>query len=448
MVNDLPSKFAALLEKEKRRFDRTLGNDLRELRATYGGGSLTVLLMQQRYETDIEERLSTLLTTLKRLLASSSEREVRDNKPDLERLAQAWLQSHIEDCQSHLNEHVAKIGPEGSDQYDLGRDRILNALAVELDLLSVTDLSVIPLTKPFDVFISHTSRDKTEARRLAETLRSSGLAVWFDEWELVAGSPWQDALEDAIASSSSMLIVIGADGLGPWQQTETAAALGYMARDRRPVIPVLLPGSRLGKLPPFLRDITSVEIKSWQDSDFTSALKRIIWGITGRPPILPERDRIPKVFLCHAKEDDSKVRELYFRLRDLGLDPWYDKEKLVVGDRWEQEIIDAIESTDFFAICLSARSVGKTGFIQREIKVAVKEYQRRPQQLAYLLPVRLEPCEVPRLKLDDNTTLSDLHWIDLFEDENDALNRFVDGVRKQFGRGHVSTPNTASAPVE
>jgi len=198
----------------------------------------------------------------------------------------------------------------------------------------------------------------------------------------------------------------------------------------------LLPGVRPAKLPLFLSSIASVEIKSWDGSDFALALQKIIWSITGRPPVLPERDRIPKVFLCHAKEDDGKVRGRYFRLRDLGLDPWYDKEKLVVGDRWEQEIIDAIENTDFFAICLSAKSVGKTGFIQRELKVAVKEYQRRPQQLAYLLPVRLEPCDVPRLKLDDVTTLSDLHWIDVFEDEEDALKRFANGVRKQFGKGH------------
>lgn len=114
------------------------------------------------------------------------------------------------------------------------------------------------MAKSFDAFISHTSRDRPGVRRLAEALRSAGLAVWLDEWELVAGSPWQEALEVAIASSSAVLVVIGADGLGPWQQTEVAAALQYAVHDRRPVIPVLLPGSRPAKLPLFLSSITSV----------------------------------------------------------------------------------------------------------------------------------------------------------------------------------------------
>ena len=43
------------------------------------------------------------------------------------------------------------------------------------------------MTKAFDVFISHTSRDKPAVRRLAKALKERGIRVWFDEWELVPG---------------------------------------------------------------------------------------------------------------------------------------------------------------------------------------------------------------------------------------------------------------------
>ena len=290
------------------------------------------------------------------------------------------------------------------------------------------------MRESYDVFLSHTSRDKPAVRRIAEALREANLTVWFDEWELVPGESWQDALEHALSSSKAALIIIGPEGPGPWQNTEMSTALTYAVKERRPVIPVFLPGANSETLPAFLRLYNGVQIRSLDGESFVQTLEQIIWGITGRPPTLPPQDRIPKVFLCHAKEDDGKVRNLYYRLRELGLDPWYDKEKLVVGDRWEQEIVEAIRNTDFFAICLSSRSVAKTGFIQREIRLAVKEYQHRPQQMAYLLPLRLEPCELPRLKLDEQTDLSDLHWIDLFEEEDEALQRFVDGVRTQFRR--------------
>src|SRR6185295_12873139 len=141
MVSDLSSKFLALLEHKKRRLDRSLGEDLREIRAKYGGGSYTVLRIQQRYETDIEERLSTIIATLSQLLADASAREIRDSRQEFDRLARDWLRSHIEICQRTLDEHVARIGSVGTDQYDLGRDRVLNALTVELDLLSTSSLT-------------------------------------------------------------------------------------------------------------------------------------------------------------------------------------------------------------------------------------------------------------------------------------------------------------------
>ncbi len=268
------------------------------------------------------------------------------------------------------------------------------------------------MTKSFDVFLSHMSAERPAVRKIAEALVAAGLSVWFDEWNIVPGVSWQATLEEAITASKSALIILGETGFGAWQQAEMEAALRYTMKERRPIIPVYLPGAKQAELPVFLASITGVKIKSWSDHDFREALKQIIWGITGTLPTVPKATRIPKVFLCHAKEDDPKVRSLYFRLRDFAIDPWYDKEKLTVGDRWEQEILQAIENTDFFAMCLSPRSVKKTGFIQREIKLAVKEYQRRPQQSAYLLPVRLEPCEVPSIKFDDVTTLSDFQWID------------------------------------
>jgi hypothetical protein len=228
------------------------------------------------------------------------------------------------------------------------------------------------MEKSFDVFLSHTSQDRPAVRKIAEALIATGLKVWLDEWNIVPGQSWQVAIEDAIIQSKAVLIVISKSGVGPWQDMEINVALQYTVEQRRPVIPVLLPDVQQTKLPVFISQISSISIKSWKDEDFQDALSKIIWGITGKLKVAPKLKPIPKVFLCHAKEDDPIVRNLYFRLRDYNIDAWYDKEKLVVGDRWEQEIIEAIENTDFFAMCLSRKAINKTGFIQREIKLAVK----------------------------------------------------------------------------
>ena len=37
---------------------------------------------------------------------------------------------------------------------------------------------------PYDVFLSHSAKDKAVVRAVAERLRKDGLKVWFDEWVL------------------------------------------------------------------------------------------------------------------------------------------------------------------------------------------------------------------------------------------------------------------------
>ena len=39
----------------------------------------------------------------------------------------------------------------------------------------------------YDVFLSHSAKDKAVVRPLAERLRKDELKVWFDEWVLKAG---------------------------------------------------------------------------------------------------------------------------------------------------------------------------------------------------------------------------------------------------------------------
>ena len=39
----------------------------------------------------------------------------------------------------------------------------------------------------YDVFLSHSAKDKAAVRDLAQRLKADGLRVWFDEWVVEAG---------------------------------------------------------------------------------------------------------------------------------------------------------------------------------------------------------------------------------------------------------------------
>src|SRR5215510_14583660 len=109
----------------------------------------------------------------------------------------------------------------------------------------------------FDVFLSHNRKDKPTVRAIGEALSARNLTVWLDEWQLVPGEPWQEALENIIETTKAAAVLVGQDGLGPWEQPEMRACLSEYVERKLPVIPVLLPGApKKPKLPIFLRALT------------------------------------------------------------------------------------------------------------------------------------------------------------------------------------------------
>jgi ATP-dependent Lon protease len=117
-----------------------------------------------------------------------------------------------------------------------------------------------------------------------------------------------------------------------------------------------------------------------------------------------------KVFLCHGREDKGKVRDLYRRLRTDGMSPWLDVEDLDPGADWAIEIPDAVRASDIVLVCLSRTSAERRGFVQKEIMIALNAADQMPEGARYIIPVKLEECEVPE-------RLARWHWVDLFEPE-------------------------------
>ena len=113
----------------------------------------------------------------------------------------------------------------------------------------------------FDVFLSHNGNDKPLVRKLKQLLTERDLKSWLDVDELWPGIPWQSELEKGIRSSKSVAVLIGPDGLGPWEEEEMQGALRLAVQDKRPIIPTLLPGCPSEpELPMFLGNRTWVDL--------------------------------------------------------------------------------------------------------------------------------------------------------------------------------------------
>lgn len=126
-----------------------------------------------------------------------------------------------------------------------------------------------------------------------------------------------------------------------------------------------------------------------------------------------------KVFLCHASGDKPAVRRLYQQLCDSGIDAWLDEQKLIPGQDWNLEITRAVRTSDAVLVCLSQRSTTKTGYVQREIKYALDAAQSQPEGSIFLIPARLEDCNVP-------DSLQRWQYVNLYED--DSLDKLLSAL--------------------
>jgi hypothetical protein len=138
-----------------------------------------------------------------------------------------------------------------------------------------------------------------------------------------------------------------------------------------------------------------------------------------------------RVFLCHSSADKPAVRGLYHRLRSDGLRPWFDEQDLVPGEEWDRAIRRAVRGADCVVVCLSRTSTTRAGYVHKEIKEALDVADEQPEGTIFVIPARLEECEVP-------DRLRHLHWVDLFS---------TIGYQRLLAAVGVPSGSTAAGPT-
>jgi TIR domain len=73
----------------------------------------------------------------------------------------------------------------------------------------------------YDVFLTHSAKDKAVVRPLAERLQNDGLKVWFDEWALRPGDSIPAKIEEGLERSRVLVLCMSANAFGSdWAQLE------------------------------------------------------------------------------------------------------------------------------------------------------------------------------------------------------------------------------------
>jgi nucleoside phosphorylase len=122
------------------------------------------------------------------------------------------------------------------------------------------------------------------------------------------------------------------------------------------------------------------------------------------------------VFLSYANDDSAGVDQVQDALKAAGVRVWRDIDDLLGGQDLLHTIRQAITSNAFvFIAFFSTTSVARTKSYQNaELTLAIEEMRMRRFDLPWLIPVRLDDCEVPDRDIGGGRTLRSLLWIDLF----------------------------------
>ncbi len=146
------------------------------------------------------------------------------------------------------------------------------------------------------------------------------------------------------------------------------------------------------------------------------------------------RHERPQVFVAYAEEDLRQARRLCRAIEAAGCAAWLNKEKLLPGQDWPRAIQRAVELSDAFVACFSRRSAAKRGQFQNELRWALKCARLRPLEASFLIPARLEPCEVP------GSIAETLQYVDLFPDWEAGTRKLVRAIRKAARTGQRVEP--------
>lgn len=306
---------------------------------------------------------------------------------------------------------------------------------------------------PVKVFYSYSHKDEKLRNKLDNHLTLLQRQGLINEWTdrmIEAGEDWEHEISAQLNTAQLILLLISDDFIASdyCYSVEMERALERHKNGEARVIPILLrpvdwessPFGLLQALPKDAKPVTT-----WKNRD--EAFKNIAQGIRvvikefsnakslktsdndanqdqAKPvnkvkepndataPILATNIRSSKrlrVFLCHSSRDKSIVHDLFNNLLAEGFDPWLYEESLIAGQDWDKETIKALRNSDVVILCLSQDSIAKSGYVQKEIKQALDVADEQPDGTIYLIPLRIEECEVP-------ARLGRWHWVNLYEE--------------------------------
>jgi hypothetical protein len=136
----------------------------------------------------------------------------------------------------------------------------------------------------YDAFVSYAHENAEWVRALATNLHRHGLDVFFDEWDIVGGVRLAERLQEGLADSRTVVLVVSAAAVHKeWWKEEFAAAMAGVAAKQQRLVPVLLDDV---PLPPFVASRVYVDFRHVDSPDaYLAAVERLVRAVQEAPQV-------------------------------------------------------------------------------------------------------------------------------------------------------------------
>lgn len=128
-----------------------------------------------------------------------------------------------------------------------------------------------------------------------------------------------------------------------------------------------------------------------------------------------------KVFIANVRENDDFATKLHEYLTEHGIDCFHYQINLLPGDHIEQKTKNEIEESDHCIICFSKElNVREKTDMRREIYTAIGETLQRKPNSAFIIPIKVNHCQIEDYKITSMTNMQDLWYADFSKDVDKA----------------------------
>jgi hypothetical protein len=131
-----------------------------------------------------------------------------------------------------------------------------------------------------------------------------------------------------------------------------------------------------------------------------------------------------QIFVSYSRADTDFVNNLINDLIDQGLNVWLDQRNIGAGQRWDNTIQEALQSSDVFVIILSPSSVASENVLD-ELSYALSANKR-------IIPVLYRDCQIPY-------RIARVQFVDLRTDYQRGFRHLVSEITQQQPQRPITT---------